>query len=96
MSMHWLTRDWSLKTRILGKMHFPKKHTTVNIFDSLWNARIDFGVWPKNAKGRIPKSEGALRSDKLAYFGMEPTLDRPVMTSNSRSDVSAGAKKHNL
>ena len=44
MSMHWIMWDWRLKTRILGTMHFPEKHTTANISDRLLNARIDFGV----------------------------------------------------
>ena len=96
MSMHWITWDWRLKTRILGTMHFPEKHTAANISDRLLNARIDFGVWPKDAEGRIPESEEALRCNKLAYFGMEPPLDRPVLTSDCGSDVSAGAEKNSL
>ena len=62
-------QDWRLETRILRTMHFPKKDTTANISDRFLNTRSDFGVWPKDAKGRIPKSEEALRYDKLAYFG---------------------------
>ena len=31
MSMHWISWDWHLKTRILGMTSFPKDHTTVNI-----------------------------------------------------------------
>ena len=75
---------------------FPKKHTAANISDHLLNAHIDFGVWPKDAEGRIPKSEEALRFDKLTYFGMEPLLDRPVLTSDCESDVSVGAKRNSL
>ena len=93
MSMHWRTWDWSLKTRILGTMNFPGKHTVANISDRLLNARIDFGVWPKDAEGRIPKSEETLRCTKLAYFGMELPLDRPVLTSDCESDVSGEHKK---
>ena len=87
MSMHSITRDWCLTTRILGTMHFPEKHTAANISDRLLNARIDIGVLPKDAKSRIPKSEEALRCNKLAYFEMEPPLDRPVLTSDCGSDV---------
>ena len=79
--------------RILGTMHFPKKHIAANISDRLLNAHIEFGVWPKDAEGRIPKSEEALKCDKLAYFGMEPLLDRPVLTSDCGSNVSAGERK---
>ena len=82
-----------MKTRILGIMHFHKKNTAANISDRLLNAQIDFGVWPKDAEGRIPKGEEALRCDKLAYFGMEPPLDIEVLTSDCGSDVSAGAEK---
>ena len=49
-------------------MHFPKKHTTATICESLLNARTDFGVWSKSAKGRIPQSEGAMSNDKPAYL----------------------------
>ena len=96
MSIHWITWDWRLKTRILGTMHFPEKHTTVNISDRLLNARIDFGVWPKDAEGRIRKSEEALRCEKLVYFGMKPPLDRPVVASDCGSDVSVGVEKNIL
>ena len=77
-------------------MHFPEKHTAANISDRLLDARIDFGVWPKDADGRIPESEEALRCEKLVYFGMEPPFDRPVLTSDCGSDVSAGAEKDSL
>ena len=55
MNMHWIMWDGRLKTRILGTMHFSEKHTAANISDRLLNARIDFGVWPKDAEGRIPR-----------------------------------------
>ena len=35
-----------------------------------------------------------MRCDKLAYFGMEPPLDRAVLTSDCGNDVSAGAEKN--
>ena len=57
---------------------------------------IDCDVWPKSAEGRIPQSEGALRSDELAHFAIEPPLDRPVLTNDYGSDVSAGAENDNF
>ena len=96
VSMHWITWDWRLKTCILGKMHVPKKHAAANISDRLLNAHIDFDLWPKDARGRIPESEEALRCEKLAYFGLELPLDRLVLTSDCGRDVSAGALKDNL
>ena len=86
----------ALKIHILETRHFPEKNTATNISDRLLNTPINFGVWPKDAKGRIPKSEEALRCDKLAYFGMEPPLERPVLTSDCGSDVPAGAEKNRL
>ena len=80
----------------LGDKGFPQKPTSANISDGLLNARIDFGVWPRDVEGRIPRSEEALRCDELAYFGMEPPLDRPVLTSDCGSDVSVGAEKDSL
>ena len=77
-------------------MIFPIKHTATNISDYLLNACIDLGVWPKDAKGRIPKSEEALRWDKPMYFRIEPPLNIPVLTSDCGSDVSMGAEKNNL
>ena len=89
-------QSWSLKIRILETMYFPPKHTTTNISDSLLNARIDFDVWPKSVEGRIPQSEEALRSDKIARFAIKPPLSRPVLTIDCRSDVLAGAEKDHL
>ena len=80
----------------LGGNAITPKNTTSNISDRFLNARIDFGVLPKNAEARIPKSEEALRCNKFAYFGMEPPLDRPVLTSDCGSDVSTGVEKNSL
>ena len=85
MSMDWIMQNWHLKMRILGTMHFPRIHTIANISNHLLNAYMDFGVWPKDAEGSIPKNEEDLSCNKLAYFGMEPSLDRLVMTSNCGS-----------
>ena len=94
--MRWIMRGWSLKTPILETMHFPKKHTTANIFDSLLNARTDSCVWSKSTEGRIPQSEGAMTSDKLAYLETKPSLDAQVLMSDCGSDVSVGSRKDNL
>ena len=96
MGMHWILCGWRLKTRILGTMHSPEKHTAANICDSLLNARIDIGVWSQSAEGKIPQSEGAKSSDKLAYLATKPSLDAPVLMSGYGSDVSVGAKEGNL
>ena len=93
MSMDWIRRDWPLKARILGTVHFPRKHSIASIFGRLLHISIDFGVWPKDVECRIPQSEEPLRSEKLAYFRMELPLDRPMLTSDSGSDVSVGAEK---
>ena len=77
-------------------MDFPKKHTAPNISDRLLNLRIDFDVPPEDAESRIPESEEALRCDKLVCFGMESPLDRPVLTCDCGSDVSAGVEKNSL
>ena len=37
VSIHWIMRGWRLKTPILETMHFPKKHSTTSICDSLMN-----------------------------------------------------------
>ena len=96
MSMHWITWDSSLKTRILGTMHFSEEHTAANISDRLLNSCIDFGVWPKDVEGRIPESEEALRCKKLAHFGVEPPLGRLVLTSDCGSYVFAEVEKNSL
>ena len=72
LDMHWIMRDWHLEKRIVGTMHFPEKHTTANIFDSLLNVRIDFGEWPKKAEGSIPQSEEALKFNEFVYSVIEP------------------------
>ena len=73
-----------------------KKHTTANICDSLLNARTDSCVWSKNAEGRIPQSEGAMSSDKLAHLETKPSLNAQVSMSDCGSDISVGSRKDNL
>ena len=73
-----------------------KKHATANICDSLLNLRTDSCVWSKSAEGRIPQSEGAMSSDKLAYLETKPSLDAQVLMSDCGSDVSVGSRKDNL
>ena len=96
MSMHWITRDWRLKTRIMGTINFPERHTARNISDKLMDLRLDFGVYPRSRDGRRPQSMQAMRNHKLFYFKEEPELDRPVLTSDCGSDVSAGAERDGL
>ena len=89
-------QGWHFKTRILKTMHFPKKHTTANNYDSLLNAHTDFGVLSKSAKGKISQSGEAISSDKLAYLATKHSLDAPVLTSACGSPISVGARKDNL
>ena len=84
------------ETRILGTMHFPPKHTIASISDILLNARIDFDVLPKSAKGRILQNEGSLRCNKLAHFAIEPPLDRLVLINDCESDLSTGEEQDHL
>ena len=94
--MRWIMQGWRLKTPILETMHFPKKHTTANICDSLLNARTNSCVWSKSAEGRIPQSEGAMTSDKLVYLETTPSLETQVLMSDCGSDVSVGSRKDNF
>ena len=96
MSMLWITRDWHLKTRILGMINFPQDHTAPNIPKKLMDLHLGFGVYPKSSDGRPLQSLHAVRADKLLYFQLEPTMDKLVLTSDCGSDVSAGAKRGNL
>ena len=73
-----------------------KKHTTANICDSLLNARTGSCVWSKSVEGRIPQSEGAISSDKLAYLETKPSLHAQVLMSDCGSDISVGSRKDNL
>ena len=52
MSMHWITQDWRLKTRIMGTTYFPQQHTAANISKKLMELRLDFGVYPRARDGR--------------------------------------------
>ena len=40
MSMHWITQDWRLKTRIMGMISFPKDHTAASISEKLMDLRL--------------------------------------------------------
>ena len=96
MGMHWIMQGWRLKMCILETMYSPEKHSTANICDGLLNASIDFGVWSKSGESRIPQSEEAMSSGKLAYLATKPSLDALVLISDCGSDVSAGAEKDKL
>ena len=96
MSMHWITWDWRLKTRILGTTNFPQVHTTTNISNKLMNLRLEFGVYPRSTNGRPLQSLDVVRAEKLVYFQLEPSMDKPALTSDCGSDVSAGAERDNL
>ena len=60
MSMHWITRDWRLKTRIMGTISFPKDHTTVNISKKLMDLRLELGLYPKSFDGRTAQCPDAV------------------------------------
>ena len=96
MSMHWIIKDWSLKTRILGTISFLEDHIAINISDKLIDLRLEFGAYPKNTDVKIPQRPDALRLDKLLYFILEPWLDKPVLPSDCGSDVLAGVEKDEL
>ena len=96
MSMHWITEDWRLKTRIMGMINFPEQHTAANISDKLMDLRLQYGVYPRSSDGRPPQSLEVLKNHKLVYFQLEPDFDKPVLTSDCGSDVSAGAERDRL
>ena len=58
--------------------------------------RLDFGVYPRSRDGRPPQSVQAMRSKMDLYFREEPELDKPVLTSDCGSDVSAEAERERL
>ena len=71
MSMHWITQDWRLKTRILGTISFPKDHTAANISEKLMDLRLEFGLYPKSFDGRTTQCLDVVRLAKLMYFRLE-------------------------
>ena len=96
MSMHWITQDWRLKTRIMGTIYFPQQHIAANISKKLMELRLDFGVYPRSRDGRPLQSLQAMRRNKGFYFREEHELDRPALTSDCVRDVSAGAERDRL
>ena len=96
MSMHWITQDWCLKTRIMGTINFPQQHTATNISDKLMDLRLDLEVYPRGRDGRHPQSLQVMRKHKVFYFKEEHDLDKLVLTSDCGSDVFVGAKRDRL
>ena len=96
MSMHWIIWDWRLKAHILGTISFPEHHTTVSISEKLMDLRLEFGVYPKSFDGRTPQCPDTVKLDKQLCFRLGPQLDKPILTSDCGSDVSAGAEKEEL
>ena len=58
--------------------------------------RLEFCLYPKSFDGRIAQCPDAVRLAKLMYFKLAPQLDKPVLTNDCGSDVSAGAEKDEL
>ena len=58
--------------------------------------RLDFGGHPKSRDGRPPQSLQAMRGKMDFYFREEPELDKPMLTSDCGSDVSAGPERDRL
>ena len=96
MNMHWITRGWHLKARILGMINFPQDHTAANISNKLMDLRLEFGVYPRSSDGTPLQSLPAVRGDKVLYFQLKPIMDKPMLTSDCGSDVTAGAERDNL
>ena len=96
MSVHWITRDWSLRTSILGTINFLEDHTIANISDKLMDLRLEFGVYPRNSDGRTPQCLDVVRIDKLMYFQLEPQLDKLVLANDCGNDVFAGEERDQL
>ena len=58
--------------------------------------RLDFGVYPRSRDGKPPQSLQAMRRKKRFYFREEHELNKPVLTNDCGSDVSAGAERDRL
>ena len=80
----------------MGTIHFPQQHTATNISDKLIDLRLDFGVYPRSHDGRPPQCLQAMRRMKVFYFKEERELDKPMLTNDCGSDVSARAKRERL
>ena len=96
MSMHWTTRDWCLKVRILGMISFPEDHTTTNISNKLMDLRLEFVLYPRSSDGKTPQRLNVVRLDKLLYVTLELQMDKLMSTSDCGSDVLAGSEKDEL
>ena len=80
----------------MGTIYFPQQHTAVNISDKLMDLRLDFGVYPRSHDGKPPQGLQAMRGMKVFYFKEEHKLDKPVLTSDCGSNVSAGVERDRL
>ena len=58
--------------------------------------RLESDLYPKSFDGKTAQCPDAVRLDKLLYFTLEPSLDKPVLTSDCGSDISVGAEKDDL
>ena len=92
MSMYWITWDWHQKTHILGMRNFLEDHPTMNILEKLVDLCLEFGVNPKNSDGKTPLWRDGVRLDILLYFTLELRFDKPMLSNDCGSDVSAEAE----
>ena len=80
----------------MGTIYFLQQHIAANISKKLMELSLDFGVYPKSRDGRPPQSLQAMRRMMDFYLREEPELDKPVLTNDCGSDVSAGVKRDRL
>ena len=90
VTTHWVDDAWNLNTKILGTHSFPPPHTAKNVSDVMMELRLKFGRPPKTSVKRA-----RCGSDR-EWFRHEEPFDRPVITTDLGSDISAGVEKDGL
>ena len=104
LSMHWLTSDWVMRSRILGTVAMNERHTAANISRRMLRYRAVFGMWPRDEQGGVMEDReyemyGDASLEQLEaddVFGAEDAMCRPVITTDLGSNVGAGVERRRV
>ena len=88
-TLHYIDRNWTPVTRVLGTTVFNEAHTARNVSELMKSMRLKYGLRPKIPPGH----EDDCGED---MWQAEHKYDRPCVTTDLGADISAGVEKDGL
>ncbi len=88
-TLHYIDRNWTPVTRVLGTRTFNETHSARNISRLMKVIRMKYGLPPKTPKDEVYESEEA-------HWQAEHKYDRPCITTDLGADICAGVERDAL